>query len=106
MVQLQLSTGSGALHSLFSRAHEPTKAAIALGLTLGGSVIRLSLPFLERSLSRSFFDSALVLHVNRWDALALLGVSGLLVGAGTKLASGCTSGAFRSPINTRIFISI
>lgn len=44
-LQLQVSTGSRVLHSLSSWAHEPTKALIALGVTLDGSAITLLLPF-------------------------------------------------------------
>ncbi|KAG0149300.1 hypothetical protein CROQUDRAFT_40160 [Cronartium quercuum f. sp. fusiforme G11] len=83
---------SGALHTVFSGSYEPTQAALALGLTAGGTAIRIASPFLERSLTRTFFDTSLVLNVNSWNAVLFLGLSGWLVGAGSKLASGCTSG--------------
>ncbi|EGG12865.1 uncharacterized protein MELLADRAFT_76394 [Melampsora larici-populina 98AG31] len=83
---------SGAIHSLLSGTYQSNKLALVLGLTFGGSGIRIGLPFLEKSLSRSFFDTSVLLHANHWQVLSILGLSGLLVGAGSKIGSGCTSG--------------
>lgn len=83
---------SGAMHSIIRGSYQSNKLALVLGLTLGGSAIRIGSPFLEISLSRSFFDTSVLLHSNHWQALSVLALSGLLVGAGSKLGSGCTSG--------------
>lgn len=83
---------SGAVHSIFSGPYQHNKLALVLGLILGGSGISINSDFLESSLSRTFFDPLIVSHVDRWEVVALLGLSGLLVGAGSKIGSGCTSG--------------
>ncbi|KAH9818965.1 hypothetical protein DFH28DRAFT_957174 [Melampsora americana] len=83
---------SGAIHSIITGSYQSNKLALVLGLTFGGSAIRIGLPFLETSLSRTFFDSSLLSHANHWQALSVLAVSGALVSAGSKIGSGCTSG--------------
>ncbi|KAH9807458.1 hypothetical protein DFH28DRAFT_1006241 [Melampsora americana] len=83
---------SGAIHSIITGSYQSNKLALVLGLTFGGSAIRIGLPFLETSLSRTFFDSSLLSHANHWQALSVLAVSGALVGAGSKIGSGCVSG--------------
>ncbi|EFP93809.2 uncharacterized protein PGTG_19820 [Puccinia graminis f. sp. tritici CRL 75-36-700-3] len=77
---------------------------IAAGLALSGSFLRLFMDFIERNLThneRSIFDSSLLsnhVHHSRSDDhqvlknVLLFTLAGLLSGAGTTLASGCTSG--------------
>lgn len=76
---------------------------IAIGLALMGSLLKISMPFIDRHLSNnesSIFDSSVLLnydHTSKNDrrllkTLVLFTVAGLLTGAGTTLASGCTSG--------------
>jgi len=76
---------------------------IAIGLALMGSLLKISMPFIDRHLSNnesSIFDSSVLLnydHSSKNDHhllknLVLFTVAGLLTGAGTALASGCTSG--------------
>lgn len=65
-----------------------TSRLFTAGLVTGGLLLRAQRVFLERHLGVSLFDSSQPLPV----AQAVL--FGALVGAGTKLGSGCTSGHF------------
>jgi uncharacterized membrane protein YedE/YeeE len=97
----QNSTGqSNNNHILFNHQN----LFIAVGLALSGSFLRLFMSFIERNLThneRSIFDSSLLsnhIHHSRSDDhqvlknVLLFTLAGLLSGAGTTLASGCTSG--------------
>ncbi|GAA5882017.1 hypothetical protein JCM1840_000401 [Sporobolomyces johnsonii] len=70
---------------------QPTgwKWAVFLGLLAGGAALRLARASVERLVGAVVFDPPLAVGQVGW-VRALL--AGLAVGAGTKLANGCTSG--------------
>ncbi|OAV93404.1 hypothetical protein PTTG_11845 [Puccinia triticina 1-1 BBBD Race 1] len=96
----QNSTNNGHTNILFNSQN----LFIATGLFLMGSILRLFMNFIDRNLSNhesSIFDSSVLSnHVDNsrsddhhvLNNLLLFTLAGLLSGAGTTLASGCTSG--------------
>ncbi|GAA5965160.1 hypothetical protein JCM21900_004623 [Sporobolomyces salmonicolor] len=65
------------------------KWATFLGLLAGGAALRLARAPVERLVGAVFFEPPLAVGQVGWVRAAL---AGLAVGAGTKLANGCTSG--------------
>lgn len=94
---------SGILYGIVrpERGETSWKASFLAGLLVGGAMLRLWWP--ERL---PHFQGS-----NFW----LLGIAGLLVGLGTRLGDGCTSGhgvcgigrfSLRSAIGTAVFIAV
>ncbi|GAA5900943.1 hypothetical protein JCM8208_007571 [Rhodotorula glutinis] len=65
------------------------KVATTVGLVAGGALLRLVRPQLERLVGAAVFDAPLSAAQ---AGTARVVLAGLLVGGGTKLANGCTSG--------------
>ncbi|GAA5957604.1 hypothetical protein JCM8115_001375 [Rhodotorula mucilaginosa] len=65
------------------------KWATTAGLVVGGMVLRVVRPQLETWIGASIFDAPIAIQQLGWVRIL---AAGFLVGAGTKLANGCTSG--------------
>ncbi|GAA5993259.1 hypothetical protein JCM10908_004538 [Rhodotorula pacifica] len=90
---------SGVLHSTIAGLllpESPTndrkqawKWAATAGLVVGGMLLRVLRPNLEAWVGERIFDAPIGIEQLGWGRILL---AGALVGAGTKLANGCTSG--------------
>ena len=108
--QLVGSSGSPETKSTSEKTAAQTARYFTAGLVLGGAALGLLRPWLESQLAVPLFDAA-----PKGQSLLYSLATGALVGLGTKLGSGCTSGHFlcglsrlspRSIVATATFFSV